>query len=59
MREGGVSVPIRRRTWIEQSVVRLRTDSSRGELDVKNGGEGIDWNRPTERPIHLMTSPGF
>src|SRR5437667_6932029 len=24
--------------WIEQSLVRQRTDSSRGELDVKNGG---------------------
>src|SRR5438552_10745301 len=25
--------------WIEQSLVRLRTDSSRGELDVKNASE--------------------
>ncbi len=40
--------------WIEQSLVRLRTDSSRGELDVKNAGEAaIILASRSEIAIHL------
>src|SRR6266446_10082992 len=52
--------------WIEQSLVRRRTDSSRGELDVKSGGRSrIYLASPAElrklsragRPIHLQILP--
>src|SRR5438309_7996684 len=40
--------------WIEQSLVRLRTDSSHGELDVKNAGEAaIILASRSEIAIHL------
>src|SRR6266446_7743488 len=42
-----------RHRWIEQSLVRRRTDSSRGELDAKNNAPmAPDLTSPAERPIH-------
>jgi hypothetical protein len=50
--------------WNEQSLVRQRTDSSRGELDVKimSAKPSRIWHRPRhggqamERTIHLSHS---
>jgi hypothetical protein len=43
--------------WIEQPLVRQRTDSSRGELDVKFRQRSCDYlASPAERPIHLRFS---
>src|SRR6266705_1717175 len=50
-------IDIVKRTWIEQSLVRLRTDSSCGERDVKNwAAKPHQLASPAERPIHLATS---
>jgi hypothetical protein len=42
----------RKARWIEQSLVRLRTDSSRGELDAKSSAFGALYHRTSERTIH-------
>src|SRR5438105_9706669 len=40
--------------WVEQSLVRRRMDSSRGERDVKNGEEG-----GLSRIVHGRVGPTF
>src|SRR5437660_4886696 len=49
--------------WIEQSLVRRRTDSSRGELDLNFGGEAALISAPSDGaadpPISDLNRAGF